>query len=91
MRERVRKEKYYRQEEHNPELYRNILNSKKDGSTAISILQYETVIVLDSPKMKSNQDSLASKHLSTHKCRCYIDVMTLNSSTAIFMQPEQPS
>jgi hypothetical protein len=29
MRERVRKEKYYRQEEHDPELDRDILISKK--------------------------------------------------------------
>jgi hypothetical protein len=29
MRERVRKEKYYRQEEHDPEFYRNIINPKK--------------------------------------------------------------
>jgi len=67
------------------------INLKKDGSAASSVLQYETVIVLDNPKMKSNQDSLATKHLSTHKCKCYIDVMTFNSYTAILMQPEQPS
>jgi hypothetical protein len=40
MRERVRKEKYYRQEEHDPELYRSILISKKMAQ--LPVLYYST-------------------------------------------------
>jgi len=67
------------------------INLKIVGSTASSVPQYETVIVLDNPKMKSNQDSPATTHLSTNKCKCYLEVTTFNSSTTILMQPEQPS
>jgi hypothetical protein len=48
----------------------NCENLKKDDSAASSVLQYERVIVLDNPKMKSNQDSNATKHLSVHKSKC---------------------
>jgi len=40
MRERVRREKYYRQEEHEPELYRNMLISKK--MVQLPFLYYST-------------------------------------------------
>jgi hypothetical protein len=67
------------------------INLKKDVSAASSVLQYETLIVLDNPKVKSNQDLLMTENLSDNKCKYYLDVMIFNSSTANLMQPGQPS
>jgi hypothetical protein len=91
MRERVRKEKYYRQEEHEPELYRNTFISKKMVQLPVlcySTKQYSCCTALKWSPIKIH---LRLNTFRTHKFKRHLDVMTFNSYIPNWIQPEQPS